>query len=230
MTASPSIGQNSGMTNPEAAEYPRDSSHDLEFVFSERNEAEYLGAIKHANRVRALKIILPIVGVLIILGLAAALVVRQMFLPEIDLGAIAVQDGKLVMENPNLNGFDKHKRPFSLSATQAVQDADSPRRVELIEIRATLPMDDDISASVSAGRGVYDAEAKTLILDRQISIQTTNGMRFDLEDADIDIGQGQLKTSNPVFASSSQADISADSLEVGESGEHVVFEGKSASF
>ena len=51
-------------------------------------------------------------------------------------------------------------------------------------------------------------------------------MRFDLEDADIDIGQGQLKTSNPVFASSSQADISADSLEVGESGEHVVFEGK----
>ena len=198
---------------------------DLEFLSGKRSEDEYREAVKHASLVRILKIAMPVVAGLIILGIVAALVIRHFFLPDIDLGAITVHDGKLVMENPNLNGFDKNKRPFKLSADQAIQDADQPKRVELVKISATLPIDGDISADVLAGNGVYDAEAKTLLLTKQVYVKTTDGMKIDLEDADIDIANGVLNTQNPVFASSPQADISADSLSVEESGDRIVFEG-----
>ncbi|MGI9352100.1 MAG: LPS export ABC transporter periplasmic protein LptC [Rhizobiaceae bacterium] len=210
-----------------AAELPNSSAaeHGLEFLSSQRNEDEYRRAVKHTNRVRILKIAMPLVAGLIILGIVAALVIRQYFLPQIDLGAITVSDGKLVMENPNLNGFDKNKRPFRLTADKAVQDADQPTRVELVKISATLPIDDKISADVLAGNGVYDAEAKTLVLTKQVHVETTDGMKIDLENADIDIANGILNTGNPVFASGPQADISADSLSVEESGDRIVFEG-----
>ena len=204
---------------------PREKSPGLEFISAERRESEYQGAIKHANRVRRLKIILPVIGGVIIFGFALALLVRQFFLPDIDLGSVTLKDGKLVMENPSLNGFDKDKRPYSLSADKAIQDADRPRVVELVKINATLPVDENTSAQIRAGHGVYDAEAKTLILSRQVFVETSDGMKVDLEDADIDIGQGNLDTSNPVFASSRQADISANSLQIRQGGEHLVFDG-----
>ncbi|MEM9277826.1 MAG: LPS export ABC transporter periplasmic protein LptC [Pseudomonadota bacterium] len=197
----------------------------LEFISGQRSEKEFRNAVRHSGRVRFLKYAMPVVGIVIILALVITLVVRQFLIPDIDLGVIAVQDGKLVMENPNLNGFDRNKRPFQLSADKAIQDARQPKRVELIKISATLPIDEAVSAEIKAGNGVFDAEAKTLVLSEQVNVQTNDGMKIDLEDADVDIGEGVLKTFNPVFASSPQADISADSLEIQESGERVVFEG-----
>ncbi|MEM7215475.1 MAG: LPS export ABC transporter periplasmic protein LptC [Pseudomonadota bacterium] len=204
--------------------YP-DSPAGLDFLSGQRSDHEYQNAVRHARRVRILKFAMPVIGMFIILAIVAALFVRQMFLPGIDLGAINIKDGKLVMENPSLNGVDKNKRPFQLSADRAIQDAEQPTRVELVKISATLPVDEKVSAEISAGNGIYDAEAKTLILSEQVYVETSDGMRIDLEDADVDIGNGTLITSNPVFASSPQADISADGMTVNESGEHFVFEG-----
>ena len=168
---------------------------------------------------------MPVAGVLIILAVTVALIVRQLLSPDLDLGSIKMQDGKLVMENPNLNGFDRQKRPFSLSADKAIQDADQPKRVELIDINAKLPMDDVLFANIKAGNGVYDAEEKTLVLTERVNVLTTDGMQIDLEDADVDIAGGVLTTQNPITATSEKADISSNSLVVKENGKHLVFEG-----
>lgn len=205
---------------------PQNSSDGaLDFISLERNSGEFDDAKKHAKRVRFLKIAMPVAGVLIILGVLAALVIRQLLLPDLDLGSIRMQDGKLVMENPNLNGFDRHKRPFSLSADKAIQDADQPKRVELIDINARLPVDDTLFASIKAGNGVYDAEEKTLVLTRKVNVLTTDGMTIDLEDADVDIAGGILVTENPIKATSQKADISSNRLTVRENGKRLIFEG-----
>ena len=128
------------------------------------------------------------------------------------------------MENPELSGFDAKKRPYSLSASKAAQDVKNPARVELETISAMLPVDEEISASVSAGRGLYDAEAKTLILDREVRLMTTDGMEMFLEDADVDIESGRLQTANPVWAKSPGAEISSGSLIVEENGKRILFE------
>ena len=192
----------------------------------DRQAREFAKAQRHTGRVRFLKIALPVVAILIILGLVAALVVRSLLYPTIDLGGISVDDGKLVMENPELSGFDGKKRPFSLSASRAAQDVENPARVELETISASLPIDDETFASINAGRGTYDAEAKTLVLDKRVHLKTSDGMEVVLEDADVDIDAGTLKTNKSVWAKSPGAEISSGSLLVEDNGKRIIFENK----
>ena len=198
----------------------------LDFITSDNREKEYRQAVKHSNKVRFWKVALPVLAILIILGISIALVVRSFSNSDAIVEGINVSNGKLVMENPQLNGVDKNKRPYNLSATRAVQDISNPARVELQKILAELPMDDKTTATITAGMGVYDAEAKTLILNEQINVTTTSGMALFLQDASIDIGNSSMQTTNPISATSPQADISALSLQVEEGGNRLLFEGK----
>ena len=187
---------------------------------------EFLRARNHSGLVRFLKIALPITAGLIILGLLIALAVKSFSSPEINIGKISVSDGKLVMQNPELNGVDENQRPYSLSASKATQNVDNPSRVALEAILAKLPIEDGLFATIKAGSGLYDSEAKTLLLEDNVEVVTTDGMQVFLNDADVDIKNGSLKTANPVQASSKEADIAAGSLQVEEGGERLVFEGK----
>lgn len=200
-------------------------ANDLDFILAERREAEFERAVKHSGKVKLLKIALPIVGVLIILGISAALVINSLLSAGITVGNITASDGKLVMENPQLNGFDSNQRPYNLTANKAVQDAKNPMLVELQDISASLPIDDRLSANVRAGQGFYNADAKTLALDKEVHVVTNDGMSLTLQDADVDIGAGTLTTNNAILATSPQADISAQSLVVHENGAHLIFEG-----
>lgn len=225
MNQGPYINQTPAQAGYAGNGYAATPASDLDFISQERSAEEFRKAQRHAKRVKLLKLVLPIVGVMIILAVAAALIIRQVLLPDLDIGEIALQDGKLVMENPNLNGLDKEKRPFSLSAAKAIQDSDQPKRVELVSIDARLPMDDTVFADVKAGNGIYDAEDKTLVLTKTVNVVTSDGMVLTLQDADVDIDEGSLVTLNPIVATSQKADISSQSLKVEDNGKRLVFEG-----
>lgn len=197
----------------------------LEFLSIDRGEHAYEAAQRHSGYVKFWKMALPATGFVIILGISGALLANSMFAPEAEVASISLDDGNLVMENPELNGFDKNQRAYSLTALRAVQDVANPTRIALEKISAELPIDDTVSASIDAGNGIYDAELKTLILDKKIEVTTTSGLRLNLDDANIDIGEGVLSTSGAVVATSPQADISADSLSVSDNGNRIVFNG-----
>lgn len=197
----------------------------LDFLNGYRSDLEFERAKRHSDKVRILKILLPVAAVLIILLILGALVVRSLFMPQIDLGLIKIDDGKLIMENPKLSGVDDNKRPYNLSAVRAIQNAENPAVVELQKIDAELPMDDAVSARIVAGNGVYDADAKTLLLRESVEVTTTDGMQIQLLEADVDIDKGTLVTRSPITATSPQADISSSSLSVEEGGDRLVFEG-----
>ena len=198
---------------------------DLGFVTGERGEGEFIKANRHSSAVKWLKLILPVVAILIIGSITMSFITRQNTLPALDLESISLDDGKLVMENPKLNGVDENKRPYALTAERAIQDTANPSVVELQNIEAVLPMEKDVSADISATNGIYDADAKTLLLREAITVKTSDGMQIDLLDADVDIGNGVLKSSSPITATSPQADISSSSLYVNEGGGQLVFEG-----
>lgn len=199
--------------------------NELDFLVAERSEVEFQKAATHTGWVRFLKIFLPILALLIILLIAGTLLFRQFMLPELDIGNIKMNDGKLVMENPKLNGVDQNQRPYNLSADRAIQDASNPTIVELQKIIATLPMEQNISADITAGNGVYDADAKTLILKERVTVSTSDGMSIELMDANVDIKSGAMTTTSPIRATSPQADISSSSMVVDKSGERLIFEG-----
>lgn len=201
------------------------SGRNLDFISTERSADEYEQALRHSGKVRLWRIVLPVIAVLIMVAIVLALVVNAMLAPDAAIDAVSLEDGNLVMENPHLNGFDKNKRPFSLMADRAIQDASNPTRVELRSISAELPVDETVSAKVQAGNGIYDAEKKTLVLQQDIRLETDTGMKLELDDADIDIGEGRMTTSGGIVVTSPQADISADSIFVEESGNRIVFTG-----
>ena len=198
----------------------------LDFISTENRANEYQEALKHSKKVKFWKIAFPTMGVVMILGIMGAFVLNSFEAPDVAVESINLTDGKLVMENPELSGFDKDKRPYNLTASKAIQNAELPNQVELQKIIAELPMDEVTTATITAGNGVYDADAKTLELKQTVNVVTSSGMVVNLEDASVDIANSIMHTNNPINATSPQADISSNSFMVEDGGNKLIFEGR----
>ncbi|WP_165816073.1 LPS export ABC transporter periplasmic protein LptC [Kumtagia ephedrae] len=181
-------------------------------------------AARHSRNVRALKIALP----------ALALVMAALFLfqsyrsspgsVEIVAETSAVSEGKLVMANPKLEGFTEDNRPYSVSALRAVQDIANEAIVELQGIAATLPLNDEMSATIDAARGVFDRNMNTLDVNSEINITTSDGSQAKLGSALIDIAGGRMTTDKPVEIRFKNGSINSDALSVEQNGKLVVFD------
>ena len=118
------------------------------------------------------------------------------------------------MESPKMAGFDKNSRPYDVSAMQAIQDLAEPGKVWLKSIDARLPMDATSFANLDAVSGIFLTESEKLLLDNTVSIVGARGMDLLLENADIDIKSGLMKSNKPVSVTSENTKLQADSVRV----------------
>ncbi len=199
------------------------SNHNLRFVDQDRDIGDFKRAVKYSIRVEYLKFILPIVGLIIIALLLTALLFRPKLPVNITIGDSGIEDGKLVMNNPKLDGFDPKNRAYSVEAEKAIQSIENPTFVELIRIKAKLPMADGLFADIDAGNGSFDVTAKKLELGGTVNVITTDGMKIVLQDAYFDLKAGTMTTHRSLHFTSESADISSQSLEIYENGDHIVF-------
>lgn len=191
---------------------------------SARSAHDFARAHRHSRMVGWLKLGLPAVAALAVVVIIAVFAVSSVRLPSVDLGQTKIEDGKLVMDNPQLSGFDSSQRQYRLSASKAIQDAERPTRISLEKIEAQLPFGDSKFAVIKAGNGVYDAEGKTLQLGGSVAVDTQDGMSIRLEDADIDIATGALKTARPVVVDTGRAVVSSEALVVEDKVKRIVFQ------
>lgn len=191
-----------------------------------RAAAEFERARKHSNRVQFLKRMLPFVGVLAIVVIVGSLFISDSNLPSVDLGDLRLEDGKLVMDSPELNGTDSNKRPYSMTAARAIQNTDKPDRISLENIQAKLPLNDEQFARITAGSGIYDAGEKTLELGGNIAVDTDDGMKIRMVDAQIDIETGKMETNSPVEVDTGRANVRSDRLTVEDNGKMIIFENR----
>ena len=82
-----------------------ESAGNLDFVDGFRSDHEFEKAKRHTDRVRWLRILLPVIAGLIILLIVGALVVRQLLSSELDLGLIKMDGGKLIMADVGLGAY-----------------------------------------------------------------------------------------------------------------------------
>ncbi|MFZ2100577.1 MAG: LPS export ABC transporter periplasmic protein LptC [Oricola sp.] len=192
---------------------------------SDRQRA-YRAARSHSGRVRIAKVALPAVAIAVMVA-AGGYMYLSSALPDIgiDLSGAGIQDGKLVMANPKLDGFTADDRPYSVRAARAIQDL-SGGGIELERIRAVVPLNEDTDAHIAAPAGLFDSDANTLDLTESLSVETTDGMRADLGSAQIDLAAGRLSTSDPVRISMPQAVLQADRMLVEDNGKRLVFESR----
>ena len=153
---------------------------------------------KHSRTVQFLKFALPVAAILIAGSFAAYSFVSVPGSVSFDISESAYTDGKLVMANPKLDGFTKDSRPYSMTATRALQHFDNSGIIDLEGIDARLPVSDTEFATIGAERGVYDRENNTLDIPSAITVKTTDGMTALLQSAFLEIGKGNLRTKDPV--------------------------------
>ena len=198
--------------------------NNLEFIGRERDVSDFNKAAIHSTRVGLLKYLLPIIGGLIIALIVAALVMRPKLPANITIGSSGIEDGKLVMNNPKLDGFDPKNRPYWVEAVRAIQSIENPTLVNLDQITAKLPMEDGLWANIRAGNGTFDVTEKKLELGGGVSVVTTDGMKLILKDAYLDIKAGSMNTYRPIKFFSDKATISSQSLEVFDNGDRMIFQ------
>ncbi|MFC5991439.1 LPS export ABC transporter periplasmic protein LptC [Limoniibacter endophyticus] len=193
-------------------------------IVIERNR-DFAKAQSHSRRVQRLKIILPALAVL--LGgtfLAYTYAVTPDAPQTVNVVDSATSDGKLVMANPTLNGFTQENLPYLLTAARAIQDPAALDIITLEDVNARIPMDADVSARITAAKGIFNRTENSLTVPSPIIVETSDGKRAELQDASIDIRGGALSTSSPVAISMEGANLTANSMQISENGKIILFE------
>lgn len=133
------------------------------------------------------------------------------------------------MINPRFSGRDEAGAPFIVTADTAIRrrgealnltELENPR----IDFEMLEAIDEDADG-VLARSGLYDSEARTLDLDTDVRFRTRSGYLFRSEQARVYLGQDRVVGDSAVEGVGPMGRIRADSYEVLDGGDHVVFTG-----
>lgn len=193
----------------------------------ERGPAYYDHAARHSRHVRILRIALPTIAVLSVLGFFAVMSfdADDGGLPALSLSGINFEQREITMDKPHISGFDGTKRAYEVHAAKAIQALGNAKVVTLETITAKFALGDKGRANLEAAAGVYDGNTQKLKLSGGIDLTTTDGYTARLDDADIDVEAGNVASDTGVVIRGKEGSISADSIEVLERGKHVFFRG-----
>lgn len=193
----------------------------------ERGPAYYDHAARHSRRVRMLRVALPTIAVLSILGFFAVMSFDSDDdgLPALNLSGINFEQREITMDKPHISGFDGTKRAYEVHAAKATQELGNTKVVTLETITAKFALGDKGRANLAALSGVYDGNTQKLRLLGGIELTTSDGYKAELKEADIDVDAGTVASDTGVVITGKEGSISADSIEVLERGKHVFFRG-----
>jgi lipopolysaccharide export system protein LptC len=191
-----------------------------------RSDAEFASAFRHSNRVRILKLSLPLIALFAIGFFSAATIFAGDPTPAAAEKPAEMADGRIIMANPKLEGFTGDKRPYKMVATRAIQESATSPVVALETITADLPFGKQATAKVTAASGIFDNASSTLNLNSQIQLTTSDGMTANLNTAKVNIATSEMSTDQPVDIKTGGSHITADSMKITNGGKVVIFESR----
>ncbi len=191
-----------------------------------RPDDRFVRAQRHSSRVRFMKRALPVgaVGLVVVFAVAAWLSSPGSI--GFQLGSTSVEDGRLVMQNPKLDGFTSDNRPYSMSAARASQVIGAGDRIDLEQINARLPLEGDDWVTVITESGTFDRTANRLDVTSPMSVQTEKGINARFQSAIVDISSGALQTNDPVEIDLDGTNVTADSMQIADDGAVLIFENR----
>ena len=179
---------------------------------------------RHSRRVRILKFALPTAAVLLTVGLIGNAVVSSLSGGAIDIRSLTLEGGRLVMDNPNLEGMTAQNRPYEMKARRAIQSVSEPDVVNLEEITARLPIGTSEWADVNAATGTLYRDRNQLEIDSPVELKTSDGLTAHLKSALIDTNAGSVSSDETVKIDYEGSTVTADSMNVSQGGAVLVFE------
>ncbi|MHB2267198.1 LPS export ABC transporter periplasmic protein LptC [Aliihoeflea sp. PC F10.4] len=183
-------------------------------------------ARRHSRRVRLLKTVLPIGAIVFAAVFIAAIYISSPGSLGFQLGSTSVENGRLVMQDPKLDGFTSDNRAYSMTASRASQLIGDGNRIDLEGIDARLPLDADDWITVTAETGTFDRAANRLEVTSPMRARTEKGIDARFQSASVDISSGTLETSDPVEIDLDGTRVSADSMQIIDDGTIMIFENR----
>lgn len=202
-----------------------------DFAFSQaapRRVRAFAQARRHTRLVRVLRLAVPAVAVAMSVTFVLAVVfdARAPLTVTADSDTLGVTGAAVTMERPRLTGYSNDNRAYEVNAGRAEQSLTEPSRIELVELNARLQIREDGWADIVAAAGRFDSDAQSLMLDEDVQITTDRGDRATLGEANVDLRTGRVVSPEPVQIAVGNADLSADSMEVLDNGDRMLFEGR----
>jgi lipopolysaccharide export system protein LptC len=216
----PSRAKELGATARQRHTYDRFGRHDGERVFR--------AAVRHSRHVRFLRIAIPcVIAFLVVASVGLYFLFKPLSILAklpVDVGSLVVSGSKIMMQQPRVAGFTKDGRRYVLTAQAAGQDVTKPDFVELHGIHATLEMKGQDAFDVTAQDGLYNAKTELMTLTDKILVTSTSGYHAELSEAVVDMKGGRIVSQKPVWVTTSAWDISANAMDVAESGDVMRFD------
>lgn len=182
-------------------------------------------ARRRSRNVRLLRVLLPAAG----LAAAAALyALTRLGLPttlDVSSARLSITPNAVIMEHPNLSGFDGERREYSVAAARAIQSLANPNQVQLEAIEATIDVPGRGVTTIAAGSGHYDHAGRKLRLEGDISVASAEGYGLRMTDADIDFLNGTMQSDHPVTVTYADSEITGRRFTATDGGRHVLFKG-----
>ena len=186
----------------------------------------YEAALAHSERVRKMKVLLPVAAGLISAAFIAVAVVRAYLPDDVSIASSTIENGMIVMERPAIGGRNGDGISYSMTATRALQDIANPNMITLENVKAAVPMREDVIARVTAAGGIFDRGTDKLQMTHPFDVDLSNGVTAHFQSAFLDIHSGTMETSDRVSISSDKSSIVAQSLKITDKGRNITFTGQ----
>ncbi len=141
--------------------------------------------------VRALRLLVPIIGILLFLVLITPILLG-MFFPSAQFDAIRISNNQLVVDAPRAKGNLSDGGSYDISAHSAQTDLADQNVVTLVDLLGDLDFVDGTTARATSADGLYTFSTQELELLSTIDIVASNG------DNGI-IGSGIVKIAPQIF-------------------------------
>jgi lipopolysaccharide export system protein LptC len=186
----------------------------------------YQAALAHSALVHKLKILLPILAGVISAAFIGVSIIRA-YLPEnLSIENARIENGKIVMERPAISGRNKDGISYSMTANRALQDIQNPNMITLEDVKAAVPVNDDVIARVTATGADFDRGTDMLDLNAPFDVNLSNGITARFKSAHLDVNAGVMDSPEHVDISMKEGSIVAESLKITDKGRTITFKGQ----
>lgn len=204
----------------------RNRDRDRLAVAGASDVAAFANAGRHTGRVRVLRRgILIFCSVTVVLGAVIALFDPFSRLKSMSIGGVGLQGTKISIDSPRVSGHRKDGMPYEIRAARGIQDITVPDVIELVRLDAKVGMTATTSVRVTANQGFYNSTKDEMQLTGLVRIQSDPAYDMKTESALIELKSGVLTSKQPVRVLLQSGSIDAESMQVIEAGQKVVFEG-----
>lgn len=194
------------------------------------------GGVYYSRMVRLLKVLLPLI--------AGALIVSAVLWPDLNrverrlsgqaapVSEAALRDDLQVrMENARFIGADGRKRPYTITATRAIQLKGAPNAPELVRLeepQADITLSDGTWLALTAGIGFFAVSDNQLRLNEAVNVFHDKGYEIVTSAASVDLEAGVAHGNEPVRGQGPFGLLRGeDGFEIRDGGDVVIVKGRS---